>query len=194
MFKRSFIRAHDRTTSDGDIQARYNGVTVGMPPANICYEGDPVACPACKSIGVTKCVPPYRRSTGYDGRQANLDGDLCICKCSPPPRLKASVHTKFMGFESHEIAAMPGSAAWFAYAGHTFSGKTAVKHGKVFEFIDSMTGRLLADRNFIVNNNGVIYKAKTDAAGKAVIEAPEGHVISIHLVFEAPNGELNYEC
>lgn len=191
MYSRSFIRAHDKTTSNGDIQARSTGVTVGTPPVNVCFEGDPVACPACKSIGITKCVPPYRRSTGPDGRQANLDGDLCICKCISPPRLKASFHNSFMGFESHEIAAMPGASDWLAYAGFTLGIDPKAKHGKVFEFKDSVTGDVLANRTFLVKNNGTIHRSKTDSNGRAIIEAPAGHQISIHLVFSSPVSELS---
>ena len=138
MYSRSFIRAHDRTTSNGDIRARSTGVTVGTPPVNVCFEGDPVACPACKSTGITKCVPPYRPSTGPDGRQANLDGDLCICKCFPPPRLKASFHNSFMGFESHEIATMPGASDWLAYAGHV---EEITRYDQFFQAVDKVTGK-----------------------------------------------------
>ena len=161
---------------------------------NKAYEGDPVYCNACKSWGVTKCVPPYRPNTDPIGRQANLDGDLCICKCSNPPRLKALFDDYRMHFQAHEIAGMAGSDAWLIHAGHAPLSKAREKHGKVFEFKDSETGKLLANRTFVVNDNGAIRKAKTDQDGRAIIEAPAGHSITIHLVFEAPTGEMNFEA
>jgi len=68
------------------------------------------------------------------------------------------------------------------------------KHGKVFEFKNSETGKVLANRTFVVNDNGAIRKAKTDQDGRAIIESPAGHSITIHLVFEAPTGEMNLEA
>jgi hypothetical protein len=75
---------------------------------------------------VTKCVPPYRPDINSEGRQVNLDGDLCICNCPTPPRLKALSDFARTGFEAHEVAQMPGSNAWLIYAGH----KSLVATGK----------------------------------------------------------------
>jgi len=193
MYTRSIIQDRDKTTSNGNIQARYNGLTSGEPPRNICFEGDPVICPKCKMTGTTKCIPPFRPNTGHDGRQINLDGDLCICKCSPPPRLKASNNAHTVDFGNHEITGMPGSSNWLAYAGYTTAPELTPSYGKIFEFKDSETGKILANRTFIVNDNGSIRKSKTDNNGKAIIETLPGHAISIHLVFESPQGEMNYE-
>lgn len=193
MYTRAVIQDRDKTTQNGSIQARYNGATVGDPPRNICFEGDIVFCPACKTTGTTKCVPPFRPNTGHDGRQMNLDGDLCICKCSPPPRLKASNNTHVVSFDAHEIAKMTGSSPWLVYAGYATLPESTPNHGKVFEFKDSETGKSLANRTFIVNDNGVIRKFKTDNNGRAIIETKPGYAISIHLVFESPQGEMTYE-
>jgi hypothetical protein len=32
-----------------------------------------------------------------------LDGDICICKCEPPPRLIASRYDMYESFEAHEL-------------------------------------------------------------------------------------------
>ena len=98
-----------------------------------------------------------------------------------------------MGFESHEIAAMPGISAWMAYAGHSVDVGSTMTYGKVLEFKDSVTGQILANRTFLVSDGGTIYKSKTDSQGRAIIEAPESHSINIHLVFSAPTGEMKYE-
>ena len=195
MYWRAFIREDDGLTPGGGLvkpgpqqyASRYHGKLA-------CYDGDPVYCNTCKSWGVTQCVPPYRPHTDPEGRQANLDGDLCLCKCPTPPRLKASFDNVRMGFEEYELAQMPGSNAWLAYAGYAAVSSPNEKYGKVFEFKDSETGEVLANRTFIINDNGVIRKAKTNSSGKAIIEATAGNAISIHLVFESPNGEINYEA
>jgi hypothetical protein len=104
MLHRAFIR-------EGDTLEPHGGTVKPVPQTypqvyggkHACFEGDPVYCNACKTWGVTKCVPPLRPMTGPDGRQINLDGDFCLCKCSTPPRLKASQTTMCMGFEGHEL-------------------------------------------------------------------------------------------
>lgn len=95
-----------------------------------------------------------------------------------------------MGFENHEIATMPGASDWLEYAGFTLDIDPKAKHGKVFEFKDSVTGDVLANRTFLVKNNGTIHRSKTDSNGRAIIEASAGHQISIHLVFSSPVSEF----
>lgn len=68
------ISASDADTIDGVGQAR---------------EGDKVSCPCCGSEGVIALDGP-RLSETIDGREVALNDDLCICKCSPPPRLVAT--------------------------------------------------------------------------------------------------------
>lgn len=57
--------------------------------AAIAREGDPVRCPACDSIGVIACSVA-RSSFLVGGREVALQGDLCRCRCDPPPTLIAS--------------------------------------------------------------------------------------------------------
>jgi uncharacterized Zn-binding protein involved in type VI secretion len=100
MFWRAFIREGDTVIPGGGLvqpiaqspRIRYSGKLA-------CFEGDPVYCNSCKSWGTTQCVQPFRPHKGPDGRQVNLDGDLCLCKCPEPPRLKALHNDVRMGFE-----------------------------------------------------------------------------------------------
>ncbi len=39
------------------------------------------------------------------GKQQALDGDICICKCTPSPVMLSSQDTAWHEFESHELAA-----------------------------------------------------------------------------------------
>lgn len=66
-------------------------VTTAMPLFSIddvpvAHEGDKVACPACKSVGVIQAYGPRLPETTM-GRKVALSGDLCICGCKPPPRM-----------------------------------------------------------------------------------------------------------
>lgn len=136
--KRSFIRDGDTTTANGTVRVPPNTMIAGTPPKYVCFEGSPVYCPACKTTGITRCVPPFRPHTGPDGRQVNLDGDLCICQCATPPRLKALFHNMTMQFEWHEVAAMTGASGWLAYAGHS---QTITRFDQFFMAHDRQTGQ-----------------------------------------------------
>lgn len=162
MYYRPFIQEHDKTTSNGDVQARYNGIHVIDQDGtrNICFEGDSVFCPACKTTGVTKCVPPYRSWTGHDGRQVNLDGDLCLCKCFPPPRLIASDRNRRMIFDTDEITSIPGAEDWSEYAGYKLFSYT-----QCFLILNEETGQPDAGRKYQITYSKGVFEGQTDANG-----------------------------
>jgi uncharacterized Zn-binding protein involved in type VI secretion len=117
-FKRAFVREGDTTTTQGHVGAKPTAIPVMHHGRAAVFEGDPVWCPACDSHGVTRCVQPWRPNTGPDGRQASLDGDLCICRCAVPPRLVARQQNITMGFTIGELVGRPGIDGWLAHAGH----------------------------------------------------------------------------
>ncbi|OJA49524.1 PAAR domain-containing protein [Burkholderia ubonensis] len=84
----------DKTTVGGIVQAGDSADQIGGREQ--AYEHDPVLCPVCKTVGKIACDGPRISTTGPDGRQAALSDDLCICLCSPPPRLIASQTTSFI--------------------------------------------------------------------------------------------------
>ncbi|MFM0732858.1 PAAR domain-containing protein [Paraburkholderia sediminicola] len=86
--KRFLILNGDKTTSNGTVVAR--STTLGLQERQIAHEGDDVSCPACHSTGKIQCDGPRLPMTGPDGRRAALSDDLCICQCTPPPKLVAS--------------------------------------------------------------------------------------------------------
>jgi hypothetical protein len=171
MFWRPHIVDEDTTTTGGRVESpplQYPSTIYGF---NQTYEGDKVWCPACKSYGITKCVPPFRPDTGSDGRQANLDGDLCICKCPNPPRLIGRVTNSRAGFTADEIAGMAGSSAWMAYAGHStvaqydeqvkFSSAAPTMSGLPV-FIELHDGRTISG---YVGNDGHLPRIETEGQG-----------------------------
>ncbi|WP_175783127.1 PAAR domain-containing protein [Burkholderia anthina] len=92
--KRYDIVKGDTTTAGGLIEGCNGNDLVGAREQ--AYEGDPVACPACETVGKIACDGPRIRTTGPDGRQAALSDDLCVCQCSPSPRLIASQISSFI--------------------------------------------------------------------------------------------------
>lgn len=84
----------DKTTVDGVVQGGdSNDLLGGREQA---YETDPVLCPVCKTVGLIKCEGPRFSMTGPDGRQAALSDDLCVCLCTPHPRLVPSQDTSYV--------------------------------------------------------------------------------------------------
>ncbi|WP_322069901.1 PAAR domain-containing protein [Paraburkholderia bannensis] len=86
--KRYIILSGDKTTAEGIVLAP--STTLGLNEQNIAHEYDEISCPACNSTGKIQCDGTRIPVTGPDGRRVALSDDLCICKCSPPPKLVAS--------------------------------------------------------------------------------------------------------
>lgn len=84
--KRHYVTLGATTTASGKVTTAssfmsINGVTAAL-------DHDKVWCPQCKTEGYIALDGP-RLSSTYNGKQYALHDDLCICKCSPPPRLVA---------------------------------------------------------------------------------------------------------
>lgn len=97
--QRHFARKGDRTTTNGAILEGDDGfIQDGLPVA---FHGAKVYCPACNSTGVILTVPPYHPFT-TNGKQIALEGDLCVCRCSSPPKLLASQSSARMTFDGYD--------------------------------------------------------------------------------------------
>ena len=90
--KRYYIRDGAKTTADAVVKASSAFGT--LDGKSIAREGDPVDCPACGEQGLIQCVTP-RLSDLSEGKQCALSDDLCICGCSPPPKLLADQSSDF---------------------------------------------------------------------------------------------------
>ncbi|HTH61388.1 MAG TPA: PAAR domain-containing protein [Paraburkholderia sp.] len=89
MTDRAYILQHDTTTANGDVLDGLDDVRHG--DRRLSYLGARVRCPACGSEGVI--VPDGNRDhDDLTGTQSALEGDFCVCGCTPPPRLVASQH------------------------------------------------------------------------------------------------------
>lgn len=87
MLKRYLVTLGAATTNGGAvISASHFRRVKGVPVA---LEDDQVRCPKCHSTGIIKPDGP-RVSERVKGKQVALHDDLCICRCTPPPRLIAN--------------------------------------------------------------------------------------------------------
>ena len=104
--RRYHITVGAKTTVNGTVLTGYAYSTInGQAMAR---EGDEVDCPECDSTGVIVCDGPHLVDL-LDGRPAALDGDLCSCKCDPPPRLIANQNLRCQLFD--DVAPRPRATA-----------------------------------------------------------------------------------
>jgi uncharacterized Zn-binding protein involved in type VI secretion len=106
--KRYNITVGAQTTVGGTVvsgwhRGRINGQAIAR-------EGDEVKCPECDSTGTIVCVGP-RLSEQWDGRKPALDGDLCKCKCDPPPKLIANQTMRSQQIDVGNVAPPARAAA-----------------------------------------------------------------------------------
>jgi uncharacterized Zn-binding protein involved in type VI secretion len=84
MQKRYLITLGAPTSSGGKVTTATSGrLIAGVPVA---LEGDRVHCPHCGADGEIKPDGP-RLTERWNGREVALQDDLCMCKCSPSPKL-----------------------------------------------------------------------------------------------------------
>ena len=108
MVDRYFITLGAPTTAGGKVTSGTRFRTIdGVPVAVL---GDTCWCPACLSEGVIAPDGP-RLDESLDGRQAALHDDLCVCKCSPPPRLVAAQTVLCQSIDSDWYAGQVAAAA-----------------------------------------------------------------------------------
>lgn len=90
--KRYYIRDGAKTSADGVVKASCTFST--QDGKALAREGDPVECPTCGEQGVIQCAGA-RLQDQSEGRQYALSDDLCICGCSPAPKLVADQFDDF---------------------------------------------------------------------------------------------------
>jgi uncharacterized Zn-binding protein involved in type VI secretion len=87
MVDRYFITLGAPTSAGGKVTSGSRFRTINEVP--VAVAGDTCWCPICLSEGVIVPDGPRLDET-VDGRLVALQDDLCVCKCSPPPRLIAA--------------------------------------------------------------------------------------------------------
>jgi uncharacterized Zn-binding protein involved in type VI secretion len=174
MVTRYYIREGDKTTAGGTV---IEGSTADIvDDRGLAFEGYKVSCPACHSVGQIVCDGPRWAWSGENGREAALSDDLCLCKCSPPPRLLASQTTMSMHMD-----ALPGAGAGGAAAAE---GQFALPHDEQFLLRDKATGEVLANVPYQVRTaSGDVISGVTDSSGRTQrINTTAAETLVFHLL------------
>ncbi|MBU9230283.1 PAAR domain-containing protein [Burkholderia multivorans] len=173
--ERYFIRIGDKTTSGGTVlqgkdSFKYHDKAVA-------YAGAQVYCPVCQTVGRIENVPPYRTML-LNGEQIALSDDLCICKCSPSPRLLASQNTGSMSFSGHAIMKRePGLGN-----GLPSTATESMRFNDRFKLYDQETHDLLVNKEYaILRSNGTIEYGVTDHEGCTHLLSSTAESETIHL-------------
>ena len=105
--RRYYILEGDKTTVDGIVQKHTGaGSTFSWHGRTQSHIGDKVACPACKSVGEITATGA-RHPFDNHGHTPALNDDICICKCSPPPKLVHSQTSFFQEVEEVSSRVLP---------------------------------------------------------------------------------------
>jgi len=100
---RSYLKVGDKSSAGGIVVEGIPGTTHNG--TELTFVGAQVSCPACKSIG--RIVPAGPRwPDSWMEKPAALEGDICACKCEPPPVMIASQSDMFEIYEGHELVRM----------------------------------------------------------------------------------------
>jgi uncharacterized Zn-binding protein involved in type VI secretion len=131
----------------------------------VALEGDAIFCPACKSPGKIKIFGP-RISESWNGTQVALQDDLCVCKCTPPPKLIASQQRKYQ--EVGGSAPSPASATQAAATAREEAQAAALGDQEeqiTLRFLDDLTQAPLTSRRYRLELAGKTLEGVTDSSG-----------------------------
>ncbi|MFP3567178.1 PAAR domain-containing protein [Paraburkholderia sp. SIMBA_030] len=98
--RRNKLKKGDKSSTGGVVTEGIETCTHHGTP--LTFVGALVSCSACGSTGRIVAQGPRWIDTMM-GKEAALEGDLCLCKCHPTPVMVASQDTAFHSFESHEL-------------------------------------------------------------------------------------------
>jgi uncharacterized Zn-binding protein involved in type VI secretion len=155
--KRFLLKLGDKSTNGGVVTEGAENFTHHGTP--VTFIGAKVWCGGCKSEGFIGERGPRRIAT-MKGKQQALDGDICVCKCTPPPIMLASQNTAWHAFNGHEVADQ-------GYVGNDGS-MTSEYRGEYDERVRVVDadGRALSGTPYhIRTSGGKVYKGLTDSAG-----------------------------
>lgn len=145
MLKRYFITLGAPTTTGGKVSSANHLDTIDGVP--IALEGDTCWCAACLSDGIIRPDGP-RLSETFEGRELALADDLCICKCSPPPRLVATQTLMYQVVDSERYEEDAAAAAGIAAQANTLEESPAAADTFPLVLIDPDTGEPLRHRPY----------------------------------------------
>ncbi|CAN7144507.1 PAAR domain-containing protein [Trinickia sp. LjRoot230] len=127
--RRSYLKIGDKSSAGGTV-------TEGIPRTThygteLTFIGAQIVCPACKTVGRIVAKGP-RRPGSMMGKEPALEGDICVCKCSPPPVMLPSQSNMYQSFEGQGLASMG-----YGPAGSYLSDEPASEHWIRFSLNDA---------------------------------------------------------
>lgn len=162
MIERYYILRGDTTTANGKvITANSFRVFNDIPVA---YERDQVHCPKCNSIGFIQPTGP-RLSDTWNGKEVALGDDLCVCKCSPSPRLVASQNFACQIIDGDWHAAEAFTAAEAADQLNTASSSTPAMDSVPLLLLDPETNEPFKNRPYRLELTDKVIEGTTDQKG-----------------------------
>lgn len=143
VMKRNNLKVGDRSSAGGTVAdaipgCRHHGT-------ELTFIGARVICPACRTTG--RIAPKGPRWPGtMMGKEPALEGDICICKCSPPPVMLASQDTMCQKFESRGLSGMKLADI------ENSLGHEALTYSQCFKIINS-NGEPIEDFPYILRSS-----------------------------------------
>ncbi len=156
---RYYIMVGDKTTVGGEVLDGSPHCTWHNKIRAI--NGSSIKCPVCKSIGKLK-VEPSRPDRGPEDEIFALNGDLCICKCSPAPTLLASQSIAMYDNIGGVVAAPAFSSCAVWSASNSFWHD---EHDQHFYLHDKTTEEPLKKCHYRINCNGKSIEGVTNDDG-----------------------------
>jgi uncharacterized Zn-binding protein involved in type VI secretion len=180
MITRYYITLGATTTAGGKVLTASSMQSIDG--ANAALERDKVWCPQCNSEGYIALDGPRLPST-FNGKQFALDDDLCVCKCSPPPRLVATQHFSSQKLDADWHAAKAGAAAGAATKLNTVKGSATGTDAVPLVLLDPDTQAPFKHRPYRLELGDKVIEGTTDQYGatRPLITAERASFISWHV-------------
>lgn len=160
--RRNYLKVGDKSSAGGTVvdgvpQTTHHGT-------ELTFLGAQVVCPACKSTGRIVQKGPRWPGTMM-GKEPALEGDICVCKCDPPPVMISSQNTMYESFDSHALASMG-----YGPAGNYLADVPASEHWIRFAIKDAGSCEGLRCRAHFAD--GSVEEGVFDSANKVHFDRP----------------------
>lgn len=181
MITRYHITVGASTTAGGKVMSATSIRSING--AKVAYAGDQVSCPKCNSTGIIHPDGP-RNSDVFNGRQVALSDDLCVCKCSPPPRLVTNQTFSKQTINADWHAAKAGAAAETVAKLNTAGSSAATESdGVPLLLLDPKTEEPYKNRRYKLQLKDKALEGTTDQNGvtKPITAADRAAIIRWHV-------------
>jgi uncharacterized Zn-binding protein involved in type VI secretion len=166
------------TTSGGKVISASSDARIeGVP---IAVEGDLVTCPACNTAGKIQCVGP-RIPESWNGKNVALENDLCICRCTVPPKLMPSQTLR------SQVIKDTGRALSDPVSDMAARGAKGQVYTEQFLLVDEYSGKPLARREYaVVRASGKLEFGTSDDAGRTHLLSTTAQAELVEIYAQGP--------